>query len=450
MGFNSNEALLVFTPKTVALKTFDAQIGKSDFKLNGEISNFFPYLFSNGIIQGKLNLTSTQIDANQFLSNEPETTAPKAEDTTAMDAPEIPTNIDFTFTGNVGKLLYSNMEISNFGGSIKVKDQKLNFENVALNTLGAAIKMNGFYETTNHLKPTTNIDFSIENLDMQLAAKTFNSIKKIAPIIEKSHGRFSTTLSLVTTLDKHLNPIYSSLFANGVCKILNAEIKDVKVLDEVAKALKNDKYKTLNLQNVTVKYKVENGRVYTEPFNVAVAGKTLTLAGSSGLDQTIDYTGTTQIQRGELGKINTALESSLNSLNNKLGSNITASQNLNIGLGIKGTFSKPIITTNLADLAKQEANSLKDQAKAELEKQKKLLEDKAKAEAERLKQEAQAKAKAEIDKAKQQAQAEADKLKAAAEKAKAEAEAKAAAEKERLKKQAEEEAKKKLKGLLKP
>jgi uncharacterized protein involved in outer membrane biogenesis len=449
LGFNSNEALLVFNPKTVALKTFDAQLGKSDFKLNGEISNFFPYLFSNGIIEGQLNLSSTQIDANQFLSNEPETAAPKAEDTTAMEAPEIPANIDFTFTGHVGKLLYANMEISNFGGSIKLKNQQLNFENVALNTLGAAIKMNGFYETTNHLKPTTNIDFSIENLDMQLAAKTFNSIKKIAPIIEKSHGSFSTTLSLVTTLDKHLNPVYTTLFANGVCKIMNAEIKEVKVLDEVAKALKNDTYKTLNLQNVTVKYKVENGRVYTEPFNVAVVGKTLTLSGSSGLDQTIDYTGTTQVQRGELGKINAALENSLNSLNNKLGSNLTTSQNLNLGISIKGTFSKPIITTNLADLAKQEANSLKDQAKAELEKQKKLLEEKAKAEAERLKQEAQVKAKAEIDKAKQQAQAEADKLKAAAEKAKAEAEAKATAEKERLKKQAEEEAKKKLKGLLK-
>ena len=86
------------------------------------------------------------------------------------------------------------------------------------------------------------------------------------------------------------------------------------------------------------------------------------------------------------------------------------------------TFTKPTVSTNLSDVAKNEANSLKDQAAAELQA-------KAKAELDRLKKEAEDKAKAELDKYKKQG------------------EEKAKSESDKLKKQAEEEAKKKLKSL---
>lgn len=449
-GFQLSEANMSFSPKTVALNSFDAKMGQSDFKLKGEVSNFFPYLFHNGILEGKLSLNSTMINANEFITQEETPAKPAAADTTSMVAPEIPNNINFSFSSAIDKLVYSNMDITNFTGLVTVQNQKLAFSNVGLNTLGAAVKMNGFYETTNPIKPTTQMNFAIREMDMQLAAKTFNTIKKLAPAIEKAYGKFSTELMLNTTLDNHLNPIYPSLFAQGNLAIANGEIKDIRVLDELAKALHNEKYKSLSLKDVRIDFKVENGRIYTQPFNVTVAGKSLQLSGSSGLDQSIDYKGTTNVNKSELGQINTALESALTKLNSKTGASIKTSETVALGIGIGGTFTKPVITTNLADLAKQEANNLKDQAKEELERQKKLLEEKANAEKERLKAEALAKkqelenkAKEEAEKAKQKAQAELDN-------AKKEAEAKAAAEKERLKKQAEEEAKKKLKGLLKP
>lgn len=448
-GFSLSDAQLSFSPKLVVLKSFDAKIGKSDMKMNGELGNFFPYLFKDGVLNGKLNLASNLIDANQFLSSEPEGTQPTAVDTTSISAPEIPKNINFTLNSNIKQLLYTNIDITNFVGQVVISNQKLNFNNVGLNTLGSAIKMDGYYETSNPIKPTTAIDFAISNLDIQKAFVTFNTVKKIAPIAENISGVFSTNLKLTTTLDNHLNPILNTLYATGKLNIPNAEIKDVKVFNLIANVLKDDKYKKATLNNVNLTYTVENGRVYTEPFDVNLAGKKLNLSGSTGLDQTIDYKGLFNLPRAELGVVNSALDNALKSLNTKTGSDIKMNENIALALGIGGTFTSPKITTNLADLAKNEASSLKDQAEAELLKQKKILEDKAKAEADRIKKEAETKVKAETDKlkekadkAKQDAQAEADKLKK-------EAEAKIAAEKERLKKQAEEEAKKKLQGIFK-
>jgi hypothetical protein len=175
----------------------------------------------------------------------------------------------------------------------------------------------------------------------------------------------------------------------------------------------------------------------------------MNLSGYTGINQTIDYKGLIDIKRSELGAVNTALETALAAINNKTGSSIKMDENVNVALNILGTFSEPKITTNLASIGKQQANSLKNQATDELNKQRKILEnkaiaeaEKAKAEADRLRKESLAKLKSETDNAKLKAQAEADRLKK-------EAEEKAAEEKERLKKQAEQEAKKKLQGIFK-
>ena len=448
-GFNLSQAHLSFSPKLVSLKSFDAQIGNSDMKISGELSNFFSYMFNNGILNGKLNLNSNKIDANQFISSEPKGSPQTPEDTSSLLAPEIPANIDFEFNSNIKQLLYSNIDITNFTGGLMVQNQKLSFNNVILNTLGSSIKMDGFYETTSPNKPSIKIDLGINNLDIQKAFKTFNTIKKLAPIAENIFGTFSTSLSLSSILDKHLNPNYSTLFANGILTIPNAEIKDVKLFNNIADVLKNDKYRSVGLRNVSIAYKVENGRIYTEPFDVYLAGKIMNLSGYTGINQTIDYKGLIDIKRSELGAVNTALETALAAINDKTGSSIKMDENVNVALNIQGTFSEPKITTNLANIGKQQANSLKNQATDELNKQRKILEDKAiaeaekaKAEADRLRKESLAKLKSETDNAKLKAQAEADRLKK-------EAEEKATEEKERLKKQAEQEAKKKLQGIFK-
>lgn len=450
-SFNLTETNISFSPKTVRVNSFDAKLGSSDFKLAGEISNFFPYLFNNGTLNGSLTLKADLLDANQFITAEPETTKqPSAEDTTSLEAPLIPGNISFVFNSTIKNLLYSNFDITNFAGNLSIANQKLNFSNISLNMLGSTIKMNGFYETTNPKNPAVELSLDIANLDIQQSFKTFNTIKKIAPIAENVNGLFSTKLQLKTLVDQHLNVVYPSLYGTGNLNIPKAEIGNVKLFNKVAEALKSEKYNKASLTNVNIEYKIENGRVHTEPFNINFSGQQMQMNGSTGLDQSIDYKGLVNIPRKDLSTINNSLETALNQLNAKAGSNIKASDLIPVGILIGGTFTAPKINTNLADLAKKEAASLANQAKDELEKQKKLLEAKAKEEATRLKKEAELKAKQEAEKIKQQGALEAEKAKKKAaeeaEKLKKEAEQKANEEKEKAKKKAAEEIKNKLKG----
>ncbi|MFZ4797245.1 MAG: AsmA-like C-terminal region-containing protein [Bacteroidia bacterium] len=432
-GMNVKSATMSFNPQLVTLSNFDAKIGNSDMQMNGSLANFFPYFFGKGTLVGNLNFKSNLMDANQFLSKDTvaaKTTEAAAADTNGMAIVELPSNIDFTLTSNIQKLLYTNMDITNFNGTVKVANSKLLFNKVALNLLGSSMSMDGFYETTNPKKPTVDMIFGIKNLDIQKAFNTFNTIKKIAPIAEKMKGNFSTSVFKFTTvLDSKMMPVYESLYAAGDLQISDATVTNIDAFNKVADAFKRDEWKKVDFKNVLVKYEVKGGRIYTKPFNVKVGGQNLTLSGSTGLDQTINYTGTVALPRKDLGAANSAVEGVLAQLNQKGGTNIKMNEIINIGLVMGGTFTKPTVSTNLADIAKNEASSLKNQLTDEVNRKKKELEDQAKAEIEKQKKELEAKGRAEADRIKK------------------EAEAKVKAEADKAKNRLEEEAKKKLKGL---
>lgn len=450
MTFYLNKLLLNFSTQKVSMPVCDAKIGKSDFAMNGELSNFFAYVFSDGIMKGNLNIKSNKIDANEFLAENTNTNdSETAADTSVLESLLIPSNIDFTLNGNISQLIYTNMDITNFIGQIKVAESRLMFNNVQMQTLGASVNMKGYYETADPESPSMNIDFGIKNMDIQKAFSTFNTIQKLAPIAENMSGAFSTTFTMKTNLDKYLNPDLNTLYAMGIVNIPNAEIKNVTLFNKAADVLKYDAIRQPSLKNVNIEFTIQDGRIDTKPFDVNISGQKLTLSGSTGLDQTMNYNGKTILPKSALGVANTATNNAVAKLNQAAGSNVKLSETIPVNLKITGTFTDPKIETDLSNIAKQESDNVKNQLldeanrkKAELESQAKAELEKQKAELERQKKEAEAKAKAEYEKQKAEAEA---KAKAEAEKAKKQAEA----EKEKLKKQAEEEAKKKLKGVFK-
>jgi hypothetical protein len=193
-----------------------------------------------------------------------------------------------------------------------------------------------------------------------------------------------------------------------------------------------DQFKKMNVNDVNLSFKFENGRVNIEPFDVNIAGMKSTVHGSNGFDETIDYTMALKIPTSMMGgAATTAVSGLFAKANQAAGTNISMGKEVNVKVKIVGTVSDPKIETNIKDMAGSVVTDVKTQIKEQLEDKKQELEDKAKAEADRLKKEAEDKARAEADRIKK------------------EAENKAKAEADRLKKEAEEKAKKEAEDKLK-
>lgn len=410
--------MLKFSTQFVELATFDAKLGNSDVKANGKIENFMPYLFKNDMIKGSFNVNSDLMDLNQLMGSSATETTAAATDTAAPTSTastgvmEVPGNIDFVLNTSVKKVLYTNLTLDNLIGNIVVREKKVDMTNLKMNVMDGALTINGFYETTNPVKPTTGLTLKVENFDIQKTYASFDVIKKMAPAGQYAKGRFTATLeNFKTSLNDKMEPDLNAVKAFGTLKTEKVMVDQFPPFVKLADALKNDKLKTIEVANLNVNYLIENGRVVMKPFDTKINNIPTNISGSTGFDQTIDYKWKMQIPKNMMGgAAASALDDMLKKANEKAGTTMAVGDKINVTANFGGTVTKPTVTTGLKDEVKstvatvttQVVNNAIDKAAEEA---KKILED-AKLQCEKQKAEAQAQA----EKQKQDAYAAADAL----------------------------------------
>lgn len=437
---------LAFNPKNVTLSAFDARMGRSDIQMSGSLDNFLAYALKDETLKGSLSMTSKQIDMNEFMSDEPATATPAAPDTSAMTVFEVPKNINFNLNANIDKLLYEDLVVSSMKGAIVLGNETVSMNDVSMRILGGTVSTTGRYSTSNPRRPTIVFDLDVAGMDVQQTAKYFNTVKKMAPIVEKTMGSYSTKFKVTGTLDEHMQPILNTLNGGGNLITQDVVVNGFAPMVKVGEALKMKKLERLVVGSSNLSFEFADGRIRVKPFDVKMGDTKVNIAGSNGFDQTIDYTLKFEIPRAEFGtQANNVLTGLVAQANSK-GANFSVGDVVKVDVKIGGTMTDPKIITGLNGAASNAVNDLKDKAKEELDKKKKELEDKAKVELDKKKQEAEA----QVNKARQDAE---NKAKAEAERVKKEAEDKAKAEAEKAKKEASDKAKKeaekKLKGLFK-
>ncbi|MDH4057390.1 MAG: membrane biogenesis protein, partial [Cyclobacteriaceae bacterium] len=94
-----SQAEMAFNPNRVELKQVVGTIGKSDFSVNGAVSNYIGYMFGNNeLIKGSMSFNSNLLDLNEFMT-EPEETSEATEDSYGVI--RVPNNIDFLLKSNI-------------------------------------------------------------------------------------------------------------------------------------------------------------------------------------------------------------------------------------------------------------------------------------------------------------------------------------------------------------
>ena len=433
-----NTLQLTFNPQRVALNALNVKMGKSDFKATGSLDNFIAYAIKNNeALRGSINIHSQIIDLNEFMGAE-STKTTAGNDTSRSAILDIPGNIDFNMSTEIGSLIYQNLTINNLKGKLVIRDKAIRMQDLVMQLLDGSMSMNGGYSSADIKHPSFDFSFNIKGFDIQKTTETFITVQKLAPIAKNCSGKFSTDMAVKGELDKSMNPIMNSLEGSGRLTTGNVIVTNFPVFIKIADVLKMDSWKTFVLPPVNPSFKFVSGRVYVDPFDMNVNGIQAKVAGSNGFDQTIDYTMATQIPRSSFGGAANSVLNNLVSSANASGANISVGDVVPVNIRIGGTVSDPKIGTDLNKAGAKVMDDLKTMAKEEFEKVKTEAEAKVKAEVDRLKNEAALKIEAE----KQKASSEANRLKK-------EAEAKVKAQADSLKKAAEKKAKDELKNIFK-
>lgn len=283
------------TPKHLSLSKFDLTIGNSDLQATGKISNYLPYVMNNETLTGSLTLTSSLLDLNELMgdttSEETSTTEEAVTDTTTLSVFVVPENLNLSLQTNIKKILFQKMTLDKFKGEVTVNKGIAKLNSISVNALGGKISANGSYSTAQSTtSPAVSFTADIKKASFEETFKQLDMIQQLVPLFAKTGGNYSVSLDLDCRLDSEMSPILENLTANGRLKSDDIKIQNIEVFDQLATLLKNDKLRNIEAKNIDIAFSVTNGRIKTSPFTLKLGNIGITLSGTTGLDQTIDYT----------------------------------------------------------------------------------------------------------------------------------------------------------------
>lgn len=327
------QSVFTFSPRYLQLSETTVNIGKNDLTLDSRFENYLGYALKGSTLKGTLNVSSNHLNLNDFMSAD--TTAAVAEvpaDTAAMGVIRVPENIDFQMQAAFRELLFDKMTLTDGKGTLLVRNGTVDMRNLSFNTMGGSVTMNGAYAAPQNKQPELNAAFNMRNISFAQAYQDLGLVQQLAPIFAGLKGNFSGNLQIDTPLDATMSPVMSAVQGKGALSTKDLSLSGVKFIDQVADIVKKPSLKEIKVKDLNIDFEIKDGRVTTKPFDLKLGDYNMNLSGSTGLDQTIDYT----------GKITMPADG----IASKLGT---------VDMTIGGIFTSPKVGIDMASLARNAA-----------------------------------------------------------------------------------------------
>jgi len=333
------------------------------------------FLFANQTLHGTLIVNSRTLDLDPFIE------APSS----GLQAFELPDRVHFEMKADLGRVLMQGMEFTKLKGDLSLNDKVLKLNGVKAGFANGSLTADGSYRWLPPAKPALDFNFEAEavrlNGLLQIAIPP-----SIAPFLNHLSGNFGGTIQLNSTLEKSLLPVWESFFNRGNLSITQVSVAALPLLQKLADAVQINGLRNPTLKGLNPHYTIQDGRFNVRPFGFTLGDYTFELAGSHGVDMTLDYTLKAAIPAESAeAKVNPLLSRYLGGA-----AGLLKGKRLIMDVAITGTAGNPRFNTNIAealgDTLKQAVkaesetriDSLKQKTQEKLEEKKEEIVDKAK------------------------------------------------------------------------
>ncbi|MGC9354721.1 MAG: AsmA family protein [Mariniphaga sp.] len=364
------EGKMDFTPQAVTLSGLNVNIGQSDFRLAGRVTNYLDYVLKDGTLAGSLQLNASQINLNELLRLQVVQESPEGAVTTAAVAQsaeeeeevlvfDVPKNIDFTFQSQIQRLIFERLPITDVKGLITARDGKLVLDGLNMHMLGGELKLTGSYENTEENKPIFDFAFDLANIDIPQAYQMLTSVQRMIPIARHSQGKFNTSLKVKGQLSPGFGLLAPTIDGSGLFSTENLQIIESPLFDQLKGILKAERLNNVSIDDIRAFVEVENGTIQLNPFTTRISGQETTIAGNLNTENLLDMRLDFNIQRDAFG----------NDIQNIL-SVLPGQERIQLipaSVVLKGPVGKPEVKIDLDDARKMITEEVKKSTKENLQ-----------------------------------------------------------------------------------
>lgn len=330
-----DEALLRFTPSHVDLAALRARSGNTDVSVTGSLDNVLGYVLLGGDLRGDARIAGSWVDLNEWRSDD------------EMQAVPVPANLDLSARADLDRVTFGTLDMRNAAGTLRVAGARATLEAFRVDVLDGRMALSGFYETTDPGRPAFDMQVALEDIDVPAAFAGLATVRTFAPIAGYARGRASADLRLTAPLEQDMTPVLDVLTGAGSLTTSNLRVEGFPLLDRLADRLDVNLLRNPGFVNVQAAFEIRDGRMFVKPFDVTTGPLTLGVAGSNGMDRSLDYRLAVKLPAAAAGP---GVARALPALAALAGRNGAASPSVEIGVLVGGTVDDPTMSLELRDL----------------------------------------------------------------------------------------------------
>lgn len=282
--FFIDKTLLSFSPSNIKLKEFNAKTGTSDFSIQGNIENFYAFIFDKKELKGKFSMTSDNLKVADFVSES------KENETENQSPIKIPSFLNIEVSGTAKTVVYDNLVLKNVSANLFINDESIRLENFKTAIFGGNIGLSGTV-STKEKTPNFNMNLDLKQLNITESFSQVELLKAIAPIADILDGKMNADIKLAGNLDAGLSPILKSLSGNLFGQLINTKLikGNSKVMSLLDSNLNFMDISKINLNNLSALLSFKDGNVEVKPFQIQAQDIKVQVSGSHSFDNSMDY-----------------------------------------------------------------------------------------------------------------------------------------------------------------
>jgi hypothetical protein len=333
------QASIRLRPERAELTTFRGSVGSSDLQASGSLDNLISYAFRDDTIRGTATVHSSRFNLDEWRSGEGD-----------LQIIPVPPNIDFGLNATVDQLTYDKLQMADARGKLRIKDQRVTLEDFRMNALGGQIAVSGVYETTNPAKPTFDVGLKMIKLNIPAAFQAFTTVQMLAPVAKYASGIVTTDVHLNGGLGKNMMPLFSSLSGRGTLQTQNVALRNFPAMEKLVDVTKLQILNNPTMQALRTAFRIQEGRLVVQPFDVKLAGMAMNVAGSNGIDQSMEYTLGLKVPRSLLGGGANQAIAGLVSKAGQAGVDLSSAPEIPLQIQLGGTVTNPVVKADVGSL----------------------------------------------------------------------------------------------------
>lgn len=282
----------------IKIENSSVVLGNSDFELKGKLTNVDEFIRKEKLLKGTFDFTSQYTDVNQLMnlfSGMGDTVTVEEEivmtDTISEEGDPfmVPLGIDVTLNTKIKKAIAGNMNISDVGGNLIVKNGVMVLQEMGFTSDAAIMELTAMYKSSrkNHL--FLGFDLHLLDINIDEMINLIPELDTIVPMLSSFAGNAEFHIAAQTYLKSNYELKMSTLKGSTAIHGKDLVILDNKTYKKIGRMLGFKDKEHNKIDSFNAEITVFKNEVDVFPTLITVDKYQAVVGGRHKLDMTFDY-----------------------------------------------------------------------------------------------------------------------------------------------------------------